>query len=72
MVLPERLEKMNETEFRAEMARWIRENYSTVLGKEVNLLNQKNGLELIQQKVHGMLQKRGIDLARGAAAAKAA
>lgn len=72
MVLPEKLEKMNEVEFRAEMVRWIRENYSTVLGKEVNLLNQKNGLELVQQKVHNMLRTRGIDLARGAQAAKAA
>ncbi len=72
MVLPEKLEKMNEAEFRAEMVRWIRENYSTVLGKEVNLLNQRNGLELVQQKVHNMLRAKGIDLAPNAAARKAA
>lgn len=68
MVLPEKLEKMNETEFRAEMVTWIREHYSNVLGKEINLINQKNGLELLQQKVQGMLRTRGIDLAARKAA----
>lgn len=72
MVLPEKLEKMNEAEFRAEMVRWIRENYSAVLGKEVNLLNQRNGLELVQQKVHHMLRAKGINLSPEAAVRKAA
>ena len=67
MILPEKLEKMNETEFRAEMVSWIRQHYSDVLGKEVNLINQKNGLNLLQQKVQGMLRARGIDLDRAAA-----
>lgn len=60
MVLPERLEKMSVDEFRAEVAEWIRTNYSQVLGPQVNLLKQDNGFELLRGRVRGMMQDKGM------------
>jgi len=60
MVIPERLEKMNETEFRAEVMGWIRTHYSGVLGKSVNLLKTENGLDVLKGRVKGMMNDKGM------------
>jgi hypothetical protein len=60
MLIPERLEKMNNEEFQAEIVSWIRTHYSGVLGSQINLLKQENGMNLLQSRVKGMLQEKGL------------
>ena len=60
MVIPERLEKMDEREFRAEVMGWIKTHYSGVLGDRVNLLNSNNGLDVLKGHVRGMMSNKGM------------
>jgi hypothetical protein len=60
MVIPERLEKMSESEFRAEIMGWIRTHYSGVLGSSVNLLKTDGGLDVLRGRVRNMMKERGM------------
>ena len=45
----------SEAEFRVHMIDLIRTTYQDILGPDINLLDQPNGLELVQAKVKSLL-----------------
>ncbi len=47
-------------EFQGRLKSWIREHYSTVLGKEIHLLDQPNGIDLIDHKLKRIMASRGM------------
>ena len=52
----------NKEESRIEMTKYIRENFSDVLGDDVQLLDLPNGLDLIQDKIRARLIQSGLSL----------
>ena len=58
-----------DAEFRARMIKYISDNFNDVLGKDARLLDQPNGLDLVQDKVNTMLAARGIKTMRARKAA---
>ncbi|MEZ7893448.1 MAG: hypothetical protein QMC67_17065 [Candidatus Wallbacteria bacterium] len=49
-----------DSELKNRLKLWIREHYSTVLGPEINLLDQPNGFELIESKLKTIMAKKGM------------
>ena len=49
-----------QDELRDRIKLWIREHYSKILGREVNLLDQPNGLELVEQKLKMIMSGKGM------------
>ena len=56
-------------EFRARMIEYIRIHFADLLGKDARLLDEPNGLDLIQQKVEMRLSRSGLTAGREQAAA---
>jgi len=50
----------NSGELQGKLKLWIREHYSTVLGKEIHLLDQPNGIDLIEHKLKRIMATRGM------------
>ena len=48
-------------EFRIRMIQHIKENYGDLLGKDINLLDLPNGLEIVQAKI----QQKLFDMSNG-------
>ncbi len=49
-----------DEQFRARMIEYIRANFSDVLGKDARLLDQPNGLDLIDAKVQALMAQHGM------------
>lgn len=49
-----------DEQFRARMLDYIRTHFADVLGKDARLLDQPNGLDLIQDKVKARLAAHGM------------
>lgn len=47
-------------EVRSLVKSWIRLYYSDVLGSTVHLIDQPNGLELIERKLKSIMMERGM------------
>lgn len=47
-------------ELRERLKMWIRQNYSDILGPEVNMLDLPNGFELIETKLHRLMRENGM------------
>ncbi len=47
-------------ELRDRLKMWIRQNYSDILGPEVNMLDLPNGFELIETKLHRLMREKGM------------
>lgn len=47
-------------ELQGRIKLWIREHYSNVLGKEIHLLDQPNGIDLVEQKLKRIMANRGM------------
>ena len=50
-----------DAEFRIRMIQHIKETYGDVLGKDINLLDLPNGLEIVQARI----QQRLFDMSNG-------
>ncbi len=63
MILPNTplYQAKTDAEFRIRMIQHIKENYSDVLGKDINLLDLPNGLEIVQARI----QQRLFDMSNG-------
>ena len=63
MILPNTplYQAKTDAEFRIRMIQHIKENYGDVLGKDINLLDLPNGLELVQARI----QQRLFDMSNG-------
>ena len=63
MILPNTplYQAKTDSEFRIRMIQHIKENYGDVLGKDINLLDLPNGLELVQARI----QQRLFDMSNG-------
>jgi len=47
-------------ELRDRLKMWIRQNYSDILGPEVNMLDLPNGFDLIENKLHRLMSDKGM------------
>jgi len=47
-------------ELRDRLKRWIRQNYSDILGPAVNMLDLPNGFDLIENKLHRLMSDKGM------------
>ncbi len=47
-------------ELQERLKMWIRQNYSDILGPEVNMLDLPNGFELIENKLHRLMREKGM------------
>lgn len=56
-----------DAEFRTRMIAYIRTHFADVLGKDAKLLEQPNGLDLVEDKVKMLLAQHGIGSVRKAA-----
>ncbi|HBC74985.1 MAG: hypothetical protein A2008_02305 [Candidatus Wallbacteria bacterium GWC2_49_35] len=45
---------------RDRLKMWIRQNYSDILGPEVNMLDLPNGFDLIENKLHRLMRDKGM------------
>ncbi len=63
MILPNTplFQAKTDAEFRIRMIQHIKENYGDLLGKDINLLDLPNGLEIVQAKI----QQRLFDMSNG-------
>ena len=63
MILPNTplYQAKTDAEFRIRMIQHIKENYGDVLGKDLNLLDLPNGLEIVQARI----QQRLFDMSNG-------
>ncbi len=63
MILPNTplYQAKTDAEFRIRMIQHIKENYGDVLGKDINLLDLPNGLEIVQARI----QQRLFDMSNG-------
>ncbi len=63
MILPNTplYQAKTDAEFRIRMIQHIKENYGEVLGKDINLLDLPNGLEIVQARI----QQRLFDMSNG-------
>ena len=63
MILPNTplFQAKTDAEFRIRMIQHIKENYGDLLGKDINLLDLPNGLEIVQAKI----QQRLFDMSDG-------
>ena len=63
MILPNTplFQAKTDAEFRIRMIQHIKETYGDVLGKDINLLDLPNGLELVQARI----QQRLFDMSNG-------
>ena len=63
MILPNTplYQAKTDAEFRIRMIQHIKENYGEVLGKDINLLDLPNGLEIVQARI----QQRLFDMSHG-------
>jgi hypothetical protein len=60
MIIPKQFQFRSDAEAEAVMKAWIREHYADLLGPKINLLDQPNGLALIEGEVKALLAARGI------------
>ncbi|MBR4329187.1 MAG: hypothetical protein IKP71_04980 [Candidatus Riflebacteria bacterium] len=63
MILPNTplYQAKTDAEFRIRMIQHIKETYGDVLGKDINLLDLPNGLEIVQARI----QQRLFDMSNG-------
>ena len=63
MILPNTplYQAKTDAEFRIRMIQHIKEAYGDVLGKDINLLDLPNGLEIVQARI----QQRLFDMSNG-------
>ena len=63
MILPNTplFQAKTDAEFRIRMIQHIKETYGDVLGKDINLLDLPNGLEIVQARI----QQRLFDMSNG-------
>ena len=63
MILPNTplFQAKTDAEFRIRMIQHIKEAYGDVLGKDINLLDLPNGLEIVQARI----QQRLFDMSNG-------
>lgn len=63
MILPNTplYQAKTDAEFRIRMIQHIKENYGDILGKDINLLDLPNGLEIVQARI----QQRLFDMSNG-------
>lgn len=63
MILPNTplFQAKTDAEFRIRMIQHIKENYGDLLGKDVNLLDLPNGLEIVQARI----QQKLFDMSNG-------
>ena len=63
MILPNTplYQAKTDAEFRIRMIQHIKETYGEVLGKDINLLDLPNGLEIVQARI----QQRLFDMSNG-------
>lgn len=63
MILPNTplYQSKTDAEFRIRMIQHIKENYGDLLGKDINLLDLPNGLEIVQARI----QQRLFDMSNG-------
>lgn len=63
MILPKTplFQAKTDAEFRIRMIQHIKENYGDILGKDINLLDLPNGLEIVQAKI----QQKLFDMSNG-------
>ena len=63
MILPNTplYQAKTDAEFRIRMIQHIKENYGEILGKDINLLDLPNGLEIVQARI----QQRLFDMSNG-------
>ena len=63
MILPNTplYQAKTDAEFRIRMIQHIKENYGEILGKDINLLDLPNGLEIVQARIH----QRLFDMSNG-------
>jgi len=55
-----RFDFTDTTESRAIMTEWIRTHFTDFLGDDIQLLNQPNGLDLLQDKIECRLARYGL------------
>lgn len=48
-------------ELRDRLKMWIRQNYSDILGPEVNMLDLPNGFDLIETRLHRLMREKGMN-----------
>jgi|GEM_PF-2108340 len=56
-------------ELRDKLKLWIRQNYSDILGPEINLLDLPNGFDLLENKLHRLMSEKGMKPSARAAVA---
>ncbi len=64
MIIPEKFQFTSDEDAQVRMKQYIRENFADLLGPKINLIDQPNGLDLVEAEVKARLAQHGIGKVR--------